>query len=77
MCIRDRVQVMKAFEELVVDAAVTGDYGTALQALTMNPLVKGASQAKAVLDGMLVAHAEHLPQFQAYIEAHLQTPTQK
>ncbi|MGL4623304.1 MAG: 6-phospho-beta-glucosidase [Culicoidibacterales bacterium] len=74
---RGLVQVMKAFEELVVDAAVTGDYGTALQALTMNPLVKGASQAKAVLDEMLVAHAEHLPQFQAYIEAHLQTPTQK
>ncbi|MGL6248502.1 MAG: 6-phospho-beta-glucosidase, partial [Culicoidibacterales bacterium] len=68
---RGLVQVMKAFEELVVEAAVTGDYATALQALTMNPLIKGATQAKIVLDKMLVAHYEHLPQFQAYIDENL------
>ncbi|MGL6057001.1 MAG: 6-phospho-beta-glucosidase [Culicoidibacterales bacterium] len=70
---RGLVQVMKAFEELVVEAAVTGDYGTALQALTMNPLIKGAAQAQVVLDKMLIAHYEHLPQFQAYIDSHLKT----
>ena len=68
---RGLLQVMKSFEQLVVEAAVTGDYGTALQALTMNPLVKGASQAQEVLDAMLVAHYDYLPQFQAYIDAHL------
>lgn len=33
-------RLMKAFEELTVAAAVTGDYGTALQALTLNPMVR-------------------------------------
>ena len=60
---RGLVQVMKAMEELTVEAAVTGDYGTAMQAFTLNPLVTSGYAAKALLDEMLEAHKEHLPQF--------------
>ena len=60
---RGLLQVMKAMEELTVEAAVTGDYATALQAFTMNPLVISGDAAKAVLDEMLEAHREYLPQF--------------
>lgn len=57
------LQVMKAMEELTIEATVTGDYATALQAFTLNPLVTSGDIAKVVLDEMLEAHKEHLPQF--------------
>lgn len=57
------IQVMKAMEECVIKAAITGDYGVALQAFLLNPQVKGGTIAKTVLDEMLVAHAKYLPQF--------------
>ncbi|TLG71216.1 6-phospho-beta-glucosidase [Culicoidibacter larvae] len=60
---RGLVQVMKAMEELIIEAGATGDYGKALQAFTMNPLVVSGDGAKALLNEMLVAHEAHLPQF--------------
>ncbi|GJM72563.1 hypothetical protein HMSSN036_47790 [Paenibacillus macerans] len=57
------MQLMKAMEELTIEAAVTGDYATALQAFTLNPLVTSGDIAKVVLDELLEAHKEHLPQF--------------
>ncbi|UQZ33441.1 6-phospho-beta-glucosidase [Paenibacillus sp. PK3_47] len=60
---RGLLQVMKAMEELTVEAAITGDYATALQAFTLNPLVTSGDGAKALLDEMLEAHCEYLPQF--------------
>ena len=60
---RGLVQVMKSMEELTIEAAVTGDYGTALQAFTMNPLVTSGDIAQTLLDEMLVAHEAYLPQF--------------
>jgi 6-phospho-beta-glucosidase len=44
-------------------AAVTGDYHTALVAMTINPLVPSDAIAKQILDEMLEAHKEHLPKF--------------
>lgn len=61
---RGMLQMQKAFEELAVEAAVTGCYATALHALTINPLVGDSSLAKAVLDDLLEAHKEYLPNFQ-------------
>ncbi|EUJ26605.1 6-phospho-beta-glucosidase [Listeria grayi] len=61
---RGLLQVMKAMEELTIEAAVTGDYATALQAFTLNPLVPSGDLAKEVLDEMLEAHKAYLPQFQ-------------
>ncbi|CAM3371298.1 6-phospho-beta-glucosidase [Paenibacillus taichungensis] len=60
---RGLLQVMKSMEELTIEAAVTGDYATALQAFTSNPLVQSGDIAKALLDEMLEAHKEYLPQF--------------
>lgn len=57
------LQGMKNMELVTIKAAYTGDYGTALQAFTVNPLVPSGNIAKELLDEMLVAHKEHLPQF--------------
>ncbi|KRL14615.1 6-phospho-beta-glucosidase [Schleiferilactobacillus perolens] len=57
------VQEMKAFEVAACKAAVTGDYGTALKAMTINPLVHSDVDAKKLLDEMLLANKEYLPQF--------------
>ena len=60
---RGLLQVMKAMEELTIEAAVTGDYGTALQAFTLNPLVTAGDDAKTLLDEMLEAHKPYVQQF--------------
>jgi len=52
-------------QELIVEAAVKGDRQLALQAMFNDPLVKDLEAAKAILDELLAAHAEHLPQFKA------------
>lgn len=65
---RGYLQLMKAMEELTIEAAVTGDYGAALQAFTINPLVPGGNIAKNLLDEMLIAHKDYLPQFKDSIE---------
>ena len=64
---RGILQVQKAMEEVVIDAAVTGDYGMALQAFTINPLINGGAKAKAMLNEMLVANKDYLPQFKSII----------
>ncbi|WP_153463311.1 6-phospho-beta-glucosidase [Sediminibacillus terrae] len=61
--IRGLLQVVKAYEELTVEAAVTGDKGVALQALTLHPLIPSAGKAKAVLEEMLEANRHYLPSF--------------
>ncbi|WP_088033890.1 6-phospho-beta-glucosidase [Evansella clarkii] len=62
--IKGYIQQMKAFEELVIQAAMSGDYYDAYKAMVMNPLVADENKAKIVLDEMLEAHLEYLPQFQ-------------
>lgn len=61
--IRGLIQLVKAYEELTVQAGITGDYGTALQALTIHPLVTSAAVAKKVLDEMIEANKKYLPQY--------------
>lgn len=60
---RGLVQQIKSFERVAAEAAVTGDYQTALLAMTINPLVPSDTIAKQILDEMLEAHKEHLPHF--------------
>ncbi|OCA97038.1 6-phospho-beta-glucosidase [Clostridium beijerinckii] len=57
------VQTIKSFERLVVEAAVEGDYHKALLALTINPLIPSEKMAKVLLDELLEAHKDYLPQF--------------
>lgn len=64
--IRGLVQQMKSFERVAIEAAISGDYDQALLAMTINPLVPSDRVAKVILDEMLEAHKEHLPQFHKY-----------
>jgi len=63
VAVRGLVQQIKSFEVISAEAAVTGDYNTALLAMTINPLVPSDKIAKQLLDEMLEAHKEYLPQF--------------
>jgi len=49
--------------ELNVEAAVTGDRQTALEGLILDPLVPDPDAAEKILDEMLVAQKDYLPQF--------------
>lgn len=62
--VKGLVQSIKSFEQVSSDAAVTGSYSKALLAMTINPLVPSDTVAKSILDEMLQAHAEYLPNFQ-------------
>jgi len=50
-------------QELIVEAAVTGNRQAALQAFTNDPLVNNFEGAGKMLDDLLAAHAKWLPQF--------------
>lgn len=65
---RGPLQIQKAMEECVIEAAVTGDYGKALQAFTINPIITSGEIARNLLNEMLVANKEYLPQFKEVIE---------
>ena len=58
------VQMMKSFERMVVEAAVTGNRDLAVTALNMNPLCPSDELANVVIDELLEAHKAYLPQFQ-------------
>ena len=57
------IQQLKAYEILVTNVALSGSYEDALVAMTINPLVQSERIAKQILDEMLEAHKEYLPQF--------------
>lgn len=61
--VRGLVQQIKSFERVAAEAAVTGDYHQALLAMNINPLVHSDVVAKKILDEMLEAHKDYLPQF--------------
>ncbi|MGL4773067.1 MAG: 6-phospho-beta-glucosidase [Clostridium sp.] len=62
------IQTIKTFERLSIEAAVHGDYHKALMALASNPLVPSEKVAKVLLDELLEAHKDYLPQFKWYFE---------
>lgn len=65
---RGQLQLMKSMEELVIEAAATGDYAKAVQAFNVNPLIRSGHKMVEMLDEMLVANKEYLPQFKEKIE---------
>ncbi len=60
---RGLVQAAKAYEELTVEAACSGDRRTALRALVANPLVGEWAIAEPLLAALLEANRRHLPRF--------------
>jgi 6-phospho-beta-glucosidase len=61
--LRGLVQAAKAYEELAVAAARSGDRRTALRALIANPLVGEWAIAEPLLAALLDANRVHLPRF--------------
>ena len=61
--IRGLMQAVKSYEELTIEAGITGDYGIALQALTIHPLVPSAEIAKKILDDIIEQNKAYLPQY--------------
>lgn len=66
--LRGMLQIMKGMEETTISAAVNGDYNKALQAFTINPLIPSGKVSKDLLNEMLIAHKDYLPQFKNSIE---------
>jgi 6-phospho-beta-glucosidase len=60
---RGLVQAARAYEELAIQAAMSGDRRVALRALLANPLVGRWSMAEPMLDALLDANRQHLPRF--------------
>lgn len=57
------IAAVKAYEQLAIRAAVTGDRDLALQAMAHHPLVPNVNVAIPLLDEMLEANRAYLPQF--------------
>ena len=57
------VQAVKAYEQLAIEAATTGDREVALRALIANPLVADYDVAAPLLAALLEANRAHLPRF--------------
>lgn len=62
------VQSLKAFEVLLTNVAISGNYDDALYCMTLNPQVQSEAKARKILDEMLEAHKDYLPEFKAYYE---------
>ncbi|MFZ3079918.1 MAG: hypothetical protein WA109_09535 [Bellilinea sp.] len=61
--VRGLVQTVKAYEELTIEAAVTGSQKTAIAALMANPLVGTYPKARAFLDRVLQNERTYLRSF--------------
>ncbi len=61
--VRPLCQTVKAWEAWTVEAGVTGSRRAALMAMITNPLVRSADLARTLLEEMLEANREYLPQF--------------
>lgn len=57
------IQLMKEFETLTVEAAVTGDRNAAHRALILNPLVTTGSILEVALEETIEANLDFMPQF--------------
>ena len=57
------VYMIKSFERMVAEAAVTGDKNLAIAALNLNPLCPSDKIANVVIDELIEAHKDYLPQF--------------
>jgi 6-phospho-beta-glucosidase len=60
---RGLVQAAKAYEQLAIEAALTGDREIALRALIANPLVADYDVAVPLLAALLEVNRGHLPRF--------------
>ena len=58
-----KIYAAKEYEKLAVEAAITGSYHAALEALVANPLINSYYNAQGALNELLIAEKEWLPNF--------------
>lgn len=63
LTVRSLVQTIKVYEQLVIQAALTGSHQAALAALMAHPLVGTLSKARPFLKKVLENERDYLPQF--------------
>jgi 6-phospho-beta-glucosidase len=68
---RGLLQLMKSYEELTIEAAITGNFGIALEAFITNPLITSGATAKEILEEIIKQNIEYLPQFKEYYNQNL------
>jgi 6-phospho-beta-glucosidase len=61
--VRGLIQAVKAYEQLTIEAALTGDRALAIQALVANPLVRSYSKAGPFFERVLEGERAYLPAF--------------
>ncbi|BBH22885.1 6-phospho-beta-glucosidase [Paenibacillus baekrokdamisoli] len=61
--VKGLIHAVKTYEQLAIEAAVTGNRDLALQAMTHHPLVPSVHVASQLLDEMLEANRAYLPLF--------------
>ncbi|MEM0550104.1 MULTISPECIES: 6-phospho-beta-glucosidase [Aeromonas] len=57
------LQLMKEFEQLTIEAAITGNRHTAWRALVLNPLITSGSKLEQALDEVTAAHPDLMSAF--------------
>jgi 6-phospho-beta-glucosidase len=63
VAVRGLIQAVKAYEQLTIEAALTGNHDLAIQALVANPLVRSYSKARPFFDRVLQNERHSLPRF--------------
>lgn len=63
IAVKGLIYQMKACEQLVIRASLSGNYNDAYTALIMNPLIADEKRGKILLDELLEVHKLYLPQF--------------
>lgn len=59
------LQLMKSFERLTIEAALTGNRHTAWRALMLNPLIVSGEKLELALDEVIAENRQRLPAFHA------------
>lgn len=59
------LQLMKSFEQLTIEAAITGNRHTAWRALVLNPLIVSGEKLEQALDEVIAHNRQWLPAFHA------------
>lgn len=59
------LQLMKSFERLTIEAALTGNRHTAWRALMLNPLIVSGEKLELALDEVIAENRQWLPAFHA------------
>ncbi|HHQ4545632.1 6-phospho-beta-glucosidase [Aeromonas veronii] len=57
------LQLMKEFEQLTIEATITGNRHTAWRALVLNPLITSGSRLEQALDEVITAHPDLMSAF--------------